>query len=391
MGRYKLIPNIKVNYSLFNILCSFFIPSRTGKYVKNVTDCLKKILNVPEVVLTSSGRSALYQILMYLPQGKVIVPAYTCNVVVEAASLAGKEVVYAHVEKDTLNVEDIPEIDDDSIFIATHQYGFPCKIKEFCAACKEKGAIVIEDCAGALGAKIDGQMAGTFGDYAIFSLNASKLINSPATGGFLIAKNEDDLAALKKSISFKPCSFKYKAKNLIKSLAFCLDKNSYIHYWLSKAVKHDASKAHFSADNYKPSQKVLEDYAFGFYNWQAYVVLKQMKRLSYLLQKREELKNTYTSCLDSLYQVETFDRQNCCIRYPIYIKDRIEIKRKVREKGVEIGSGFEHFVCPDDYIEEINMSKELAYLPFSSNYSKKEINHIINVLNQVANEQGSSS
>lgn len=342
--------------------------------------------NSHSILFTASGRSALYHILAYLPQKKVIVPAYTCDVVVEAATLAKKTIIFTHVDVRTLNVGELPAVDNDSILIATHQYGFPCNIKEICAVCEQKGAIVIEDCAGALGTKIDGQMAGTFGDYAIFSFNASKLINSPATGGFLIAKNEDNLAALKESICFKPCSFKYKAKNLIKSLAFCLDKNSYVHYWLSKSMKHDANKAYIPADDYKPSNRALEDYTYGFYNWQAYVVLKQLKRLPELLKKREELTKAYQSRLDHIYQSDYFNRQNSSIRYPIYLNDREKARIKCEKLGVGVGAGFEHFVCPKDFQDEIAMAKQIAYLPFSSNFSKKEIDHIINVLNKVANE-----
>ena len=387
----RLIPNIKVNYSFRDVMTACFISSRRSNYTHQLTNITSELLGIKDVILTSSGRSALYHILLYLPQRRVIIPAYTCDVVVEAAKLAGKEIVFAHVNRDTLNIEDIPEVDDNSIFIATHQYGFPCKIKEICAICKQKGAIVIEDCAGALGTRIDGQMAGTFGDYAIFSLNASKLINAPSTGGFLIAKNETDLQALKERISFKSCTFKYKTKNLVKSLAFCFDKNSFVHYWLSKAVKHDAEKSYISAEDYQPNTNVLNDYSYGFYNWQAYVVLKQLKRLPYLMQKREELKDAYNIGLDRFYQSQIFDRQNSCIRYPIYLRDRQKVKQSMREKGVEIGSGFEHFICPDDFVEERAIGREITYLPYSSNYSKKEINFIIKVLNQEANEQSANS
>lgn len=388
---FRIIPNIRVNYSFRDVLAACFITSKGSNYTHQLTNTISELLGIKDVVLTSSGRSALYHILLYLPQRRVIIPAYTCDVVVEAAKLAGKEIVFAHVNRDTLNIEDIPEVDDNSIFIATHQYGFPCKIKEICAICKQKGAIVIEDCAGALGTRIDGQMAGTFGDYAIFSFNASKLINSPSTGGFLIAKKESDIRAIKEAIRFKPCTIKYKAKNLIKSLAFCLDKNSYAHYWLSKVVKHDATKSFIPAEKYQPKLNALNDYFYGFYNWQAYVVLKQLKNLPHLLQKRRELTEAYKNRLDRLYQTESFDRQSCNIRYPIYLSTRQDIKLKLRNKGVEIGSGFEHFVCPEDYVGERTIGRDISYLPFSSNFSKKEINYIIKVLNQEANEQGANS
>ncbi len=381
MSHLWCIPNIKVSYSSFDIVKACFIKNN-GTNTLLVKKELSDLFYVKTVLLTSSGRSALYHILAYLPQHKVIVPAYTCDVVVEAATLAGKELVFAHVDRVTLNMRELPEIDSDSIVIATHQYGFPCDIKAICAECKKKGAVVIEDCAGALGTKVEGQMAGTFGDFAIFSFNASKLINAPSSGGFLIAKNEGDLKAIKESIHFKPCTFKYKVKSLCKAMAFCLDKNPFFHYWLSKATRHDANKSHLSAEQYKVNKCKRDDYFYGFYNWQAYVVLKQLKRLSYLLNKRAELSEAYQTRLNPIYQNEKFNRQSCSIRYPIYVKDRESFRQKVRDKGVEIGFGFEHSVCPDDYQEEVKLAKEITYLPFSSNFTKKEINHIIKVLNK---------
>ena len=289
MRHLRCIPNIKVSYSIFDIVKACFIKNN-GAYTLLLEEKLSDLFYAKSVLLTSSGRSALYHILAYLPQHKVIVPAYTCDVVVEAATLAGKEVVYDHVDRKTLNMSELPDLNSDSIVIATHQYGFPCNIKAVCAECKKIGAVVIEDCAGALGLKIDGQMAGTFGDYAIFSFNASKLINAPTSGGFLIAKNESDLKVLKKSIQFKPCTIKYKIKSLCKAMAFCLDKNPYIHYWLSKATRHYATKAYLSAKQYRPNKRKLVDYFYGFYNWQAYVALKQLNRLPELLRKRKVLR-----------------------------------------------------------------------------------------------------
>ena len=389
--RYRIIPNIKVGYNLSNIILSFFIRSKENHYIVALNKKIADIYHTDRLLLTSSGRTALYYILLYLPENKVIVPAYTCDVVVEAATLAGKKIIYAHVDAKSLNVEDIPEIDNDSIFIATHQYGFPCQIKAVCDVCKQKGAIVIEDCAGALGTEIDGQLAGTFGDFAIFSFNSSKLINAPSSGGFLIAKKKSDLEALKKRVKFNPCTFRYKIKNLCKSVVLCMDKNGYIHYWLSKVTRHNAYKAHLPAEDYKPNQGILDNYHYGFYNWQAYVVLKQLNKLPFLLKKREELAMAYRDMLSEEYQKESFERQKSCIRYPIYLNNREEIRLRLRKKGIDIGFGFEHFVSPNNYNEEIEISKKIAYLPYSSNFSEKEVDYIINCLNQDAHDQNTHS
>ena len=390
MKRCNLLPNIKVSYSFRDVFMTCFIGNK-GHHVSALEEALSDIVSNKQVILTSSGRSALYHILHYLPQSKVVVPAYTCDVVVEAALLAGKTIIYGHIDEETLNVKDLPELGSDSIVIATHQYGFPCKIKEICEDCKQKGTVVIEDCAGAFGTEIDGQPVGTFGDYAIFSFNASKLINSPTTGGFLLVKKESDYNALKDTIQFKPCTFKYKAKNLLKAIGFCLDKNSFIHYWLSKATRHDSSKAHLTTGQYRPRLEKLEDYKYGFYDWQAYVVLKQLKRLPELIKNRDELKQVYQDTLNPVFQSSLFDRQGASIRYPVYLKGRDKIRLKARELGVEVGFGFEHFVCPDDYEKEIEIGNQITYLPYSSNYTKKEISKIVKVLNQVSNEQSISS
>ena len=391
LNKYRLIPNIKVGYNLGDLLVALFIGSNGAKYTSRVIQSIGRMFGGSNVLMTSSGRSALYHILKFLPQSKVFIPAYTCDVVVEAALLAGKTILYSHIDERTLNADDYPNLDSDCIVIATHQYGFPCRIKDIYKECKRKGAVIIEDCAGAFGTAIDGQPVGTFGDYAIFSFNASKLINSPSTGGGLLVKKENDYNALKATIQFKPCTFKYKAKNLLKAIGFCLDKNAFIHYWLSKAIRHDSSKAHLTAKQYIPKPEIMEEYMYGFYEWQACVVLKQIKRLPELIKKRDELKQVYQNKLIPVFQSCQFERQGASIRYPVYLKNRDEIRLKARELGVEVGFGFEHFVCPDDYEKEIEIGEQIAYLPYSSHFRKKEINKIVKVLNQVSNEQSISS
>ena len=174
-------------------------------------------------------------------------------------------------------------------------------------------------------------------------------------------------------------------------MAFCFDKNPYIHYWLSRVIRHKATKAHLAAESFKPNLKVLKHYHYGFYNWQAYVVLKQIRRLSELIKRRIELKQIYQEKLNPFFQSHDFERQGASIRYPVYLKNREAIRLKARKLGVELGFGFEHFVCPDDYVKDIEIGKQITYLPYSSHFRKKEINQIIKVLNQVSNEQSINS
>ena len=172
-----------------------FVTDKRDKHRKAASELLSKSFDGREVILCSSGRAALYQILKQLPQRKVMIPAYTCPCVPEAARYAGKQIIYVRTESDTFNANyyDIP--DADTVVVATHQYGFPCDIEAISQECKRKGAVLIEDCAAAFGYTINGRTVGTYSDYAIVSFNSSKLINVPSRGGaIIVGKGNEEVA-----------------------------------------------------------------------------------------------------------------------------------------------------------------------------------------------------
>jgi dTDP-4-amino-4,6-dideoxygalactose transaminase len=62
--------------------------------------------------------------------------------------------------------------------------------REIVALCREKGVVVIEDCAHAHGASWNGKKAGSWGDAGIYSFYATKTI-STGEGGMLVTDNGD--------------------------------------------------------------------------------------------------------------------------------------------------------------------------------------------------------
>jgi dTDP-4-amino-4,6-dideoxygalactose transaminase len=70
--------------------------------------------------------------------------------------------------------------------IAVDLYGSPARMDEIAALCRRYGAVLIEDAAEALGATYQGQAAGTFGDFGVFSFNGNKIITTSG-GGMLIS------------------------------------------------------------------------------------------------------------------------------------------------------------------------------------------------------------
>ena len=72
-----------------------------------------------------------------------------------------------------------------------HLYGFPAKVDVIKAICEKHGALLIEDAAEAMGAKVDGKQCGSFGDYAAISYNGNKIITGSA-GGCLLTNSLED-------------------------------------------------------------------------------------------------------------------------------------------------------------------------------------------------------
>jgi len=58
--------------------------------------------------------------------------------------------------------------------VPVHMHGIPCDMRAILAVARQHGVFVVEDCAPAAGATLDGQKVGTFGDAAFFSLGRGK-------------------------------------------------------------------------------------------------------------------------------------------------------------------------------------------------------------------------
>lgn len=131
--KISLLPRSRVNYSWTHLFKSLFIRTESGKYTSRLKREIARYFGQKDVILTSSGRSGLQILISYLQRKKVIVPSYTCKAVTEAILMGGGNVQYVEVSETDFNM--LPEelqkvIDKDSVVIATHQFGNPCRIEE---------------------------------------------------------------------------------------------------------------------------------------------------------------------------------------------------------------------------------------------------------------------
>lgn len=378
----SLIPRVRVNYSICDIIKATFV-AKNGTRRQECTDRLSSLYKDEKVMLTPSSRDAIYELLIRLPQKKVVIPSYTCMVVNEAVMLSGKEVVYAKSDLDTFNSTYFDCIDSDSIILATHQYGLPCNIKEVANKCKEVGAVLIEDCATSLGTMVDDQMTGTFGDYAVISLNQSKTLTVPPFGGILIGKDADMLKEIKQTAEWHDGGLGFKVKGLIKGLAFVVSKNSIAYklvHWLTIDRKGKLQRT----EHEKPSERKTDFYKVRFTEWQASILLKQLNKLDEILQKRKDVYAYYDKHINNPLLIKPVHYPDAvCTRYAVLADDRKTFYKKCVEQGVDMDFSHCSIGCPEEFTEEHSIAERILNLPFYYDMSEREMKKVVNIVNNI--------
>lgn len=146
-------------------------------------------------VALSSGTAALFMALWALgAKGKrVAIPVYSCAALRNAVVMAGAQPVAIDVEPDSPNIDlsALPQTGVDLI-VAAHMFGFPSRWpREF------NSIPVVEDCAQAFGARIDGIPVGVNGTAAVFSFYATKMLTSGGQGGMLVSRERSMIDAVR--------------------------------------------------------------------------------------------------------------------------------------------------------------------------------------------------
>lgn len=373
-----LLPRVRVNYTFTDLIKSIFITENSTWYRDKCIQMLSSYYH-EAVALVPSSRSAIYELLIRLPQNKVVIPAYTCMVVNEAVLLSGKEIVFSSSEENVFNSEYLNEIDSDSIVIATHQYGLPCNIEEIARKCKDVGAILIEDCATSMGTKVSGRLTGTFGDYAIISLNASKTLTVPPFGGILIGKDREMINAIE--CQYEPSNLNFKLRALLRGFAFVLTKNIYIYklfHWLTIDRKRKLQRT----EHEHPSTNKTEYYRYQFAEWQAYILFRQLKEKDAIFAKRKRIYEFYNTHISSPYIIKPlYNSESVCTRYAVLSENRKQFYRFCISKGIDLDFSHCFIGAPESFKSAHLLANKVVNLPFYYRLTDKEMKKVVNVVN----------
>ena len=345
------------------------------------------------MVLTSSGRNSLFLLLSYLHHKKVIVPSYTCKAVTEAALMAGKQVVYVEVSLEDFNI--LPEklvhlVDDDSIVIATHQYGNPCRIEEICDICRKAGALVIEDCAASLGTVYNGKLTGLFGNYAFFSFDSTKLVTVPSKGGFIIAADAAELHAIEQHVmECRIPGIRFRLKHTVIGMIYLVLRNKIIYRIFHYVTMQRKGKAQL--DDKHALNLVPDDYyRYRMAAWQAYMAIPQIEILPELIERRKMMYHYYDEHIRNtrVLRKPVVCSEACCIKYAILVKDKKRFYDACLEKGVDMAFSFSYTVCPRSCEHASDIAAEVLNIPFYWGLREKDMERVVSIINWLAAEIG---
>jgi dTDP-4-amino-4,6-dideoxygalactose transaminase len=170
-----------------------------GPKVEELEELVAAACGVQDAVAVSNGTAALHLAVLALGIGEgdeVIVPAYTFPATASVVRLAGATPVLVDVDPETFNL-DVGKVYDavtprTKAVLAVHLFGRPLDWEELQSAVPPE-LVLLEDAAGALGAKWRGMPCGGLGAAGCLSFHPRKIVTTGEGGA--VTTNDAELAA----------------------------------------------------------------------------------------------------------------------------------------------------------------------------------------------------
>ncbi|MBK3583668.1 MULTISPECIES: DegT/DnrJ/EryC1/StrS family aminotransferase [Streptomyces] len=152
------------------------------------------------VIFLNSGTAGLFLALetLDLREGdEVVLPSLSFLAAANAILACGARPVFCDVDARTLNptLEDVESVltSRTKAVVVLHYGGYPGDIARIAERCRQTGITLVEDAACSVASTVDGQAVGTFGDLAMWSFDAMKVLVT-GDGGMLYVRDPEQAA-----------------------------------------------------------------------------------------------------------------------------------------------------------------------------------------------------
>lgn len=353
------------------------------------------VLGSGSVRLYASGRSALFHVFKSLNSGAgdtVLLPSFHCGVEVEAALRAGFEVGFYAVDKNlSLDLKDLLggiNVRTKAI-VVVHYFGFPQEISSLRNVCRDKGIMLIEDCAHALYSQSsDGKWLGTKGDFAVFSMRKTVFLPN---GGAVLVNNTD--AALP-GVAKKHFELAV-VKSTIKSILEHELKRGGVFSVFSRFVLAVFEKRN-KGGKYTEEPEETGDNRW-YYDVPLYHYENDISAISRLFWGNEDFRNIIIcrrknyrrieqrlkSRLKEVFVFPELPEGVCPLCFPIFVEQRDVIVSKLNERGIEMfvfGRLLHPMVRDNAFPAARYLADSIMGLPVHQQLSDQEIDTLSNVL-----------
>ena len=181
-----------------NVLSSGKVNYWTGVEGKEFEKEFSEYIGTKYSIAIANGTLALaaaYEAIGLKDSDEIITTPRSFIATASTAVLRGAVVKFADVDKfsGNITVESISPLINKKTkaIVVVHLAGWPADMEQICKLAKQNGIYVIEDCAQAHGAKINGKSVGSFGDISAWSFCQDKIISTAGEGGMVSTNNFD--------------------------------------------------------------------------------------------------------------------------------------------------------------------------------------------------------
>jgi perosamine synthetase len=134
------------------------------------------------------------QLCQFKSDDEVIIPLHTFTATAYPFLKKGSKIVWADIDLKTrvITSQTIEQCitEKTKAIVVVHLYGYCADMPAIMELAEKHDLLVVEDAAQALGTRVNNQMAGTFGDFGVFSFHSHKNISTLGEGGMLVVKDQ---------------------------------------------------------------------------------------------------------------------------------------------------------------------------------------------------------
>lgn len=401
--------NINTNFKVYLETFISFFKKDLNVDLNNFYLKFTTFVNTKNIIFTSQGRVAAYNIFKFLISDKkneFIISPYTLTEVINAINYAGGKVKYVDINIKTglPDEKKIDELISDNTagIVITHLYSNDGDINNF--KMKYYGKIkIIEDAAINFGAQNNaGQHIGTLFDYGFFSFGVMKSLCT-FNGGAIFAKNDNDLFKIKQQMETEINYPKSKSIRLVLfTLMIDIIYNKFIFKFVSYYLLNLVNYFNISflekiiypgvypkINEFKPNHynyKFCKNYSYaGIVNLRLAKHRQENRIKNVKIYEREIKKNLKIfDCKN--YEINSF------LEYPILLKKNTNdiLSKILFQKGYDVrhtwyvnSANFKKFNYADNEFPNSQLLQNyILSLPTNSYFQEKDIIKICNIINK---------